>query len=413
MSYWSSTCNDPSLIKDFAAELSLDFKSTGSWATDYVHYQEKFAFIPCPFYLFDASQQSVKLLHREIDLISWRAMLLACAVNGSCISEICVNNVQLSSQHITDLMLALDKMGKLEVLKLDYLTILTDPDALKVPDGSAAASVNGHSNSNAAQGAHNAHVGKNTHNQIKEKINETSTSKPKPISILSLILSSNCAIDYISLRGNGLNDEFISHNITSLTNNFTLRALNLSNNIITDLGALQLFQCIKTQHSIRYLSLGHNDIAGSDSLSELATIIAGSIASPEIDVVVQTVTKSIQEKNKSIKVSNIKRKKLNLSELNEVSSYSEHRYFKSDKKGPNVIINRALREIDLSFNPVHHPSVLIMANLMQEKYQELQACQALADPCAINIALNGIFSEDADIEAIQSLSLLNGVTVRC
>ena len=127
---WSSSINDYLQLKDFAGELAVDHKTTGTWGGDYEYYTNKLGIHPCPSFSIVALEDgktSCKIANRIVDIASWRTMLLACTSIGNTISEIAIHNCRLSPLHVTDLLLALEKLGRLDVLKLDYIDLAAQP----------------------------------------------------------------------------------------------------------------------------------------------------------------------------------------------------------------------------------------------------------------------------------------------
>ena len=356
MPVWTAAANSNSLIRDFSAELGHDTKSLGGWDLDYAHFCKKFSIIPCPYFRTGTSSPSktfCKLSNTEIDISCWRAMLLACTTIGCTINEIRLHHVRLTAQHITELVLALEKLSRLDVLKLNYLDI--------VPEG----------NNNR---------------------------------VLRPLISCQCAIDYISLCGNDLNDSFILEVPTALTNNLTLRCLNLAENKLTENGATELFRILKFNNSLRYISLKDNNCNGS-CLDMIASLIVGMVMIADDDSIVKAMTKSIAERNKVIKEQNKKRKKLGMVELEEIANPSDKRAIQLEKKGPHYIFNHNVAHVDLSRNPIQQRDVLAMIGEVQSRFPSVQA---LTDPCNLKILLTGV-GDAAMQERFRDLVICDGI----
>mmetsp|Transcript_3965 Transcript_3965/g.4048 ORF Transcript_3965/g.4048 Transcript_3965/m.4048 type:complete len:391 (-) Transcript_3965:91-1263(-) len=385
MKSWSSSVNNKVVLKDFAVELTVDYKlSNTSWNSDYEHYCRKLGIVPCPSFNIlplEDGKLSVRLANRIIDLHSWRAMLLASSVNGSMVSEIAIQNVQLTSLHLTDLCLAIEKLGRLEVLKLDHLSVISTSEAnvgLTVSGVSAAKKRSSGANNNSLS----AHF-----------------------TVFAPLFACNASIDYISLQGNMFSDEFITVILPVLANNLTLQSLNLTENLITDAGATRLFSLLKLHHSLRNISLRKNLCEGS-CIEPLITLITGMIATTEEEHGVKNMIKLISDRNKMSKDSNKKRKKLGQMELEEVHAFSDHRLQKMEKgHGPHVISNRLIGIFDFSYNPLITSKVIdVMSNsekLMSESHLSLV-------PCDVNFVFQNVFNE-ADVDRIIEISVPDGL----
>lgn len=363
MASWTSTINPPNLV-NFTSELALDHKSLGSLSVDFNHFCTKFSIIKCPSFSIGNLPNSrvfVKLINREIDLSNWRAMLLACAAIGSTVSEICLHNVQLSSQHLIDLSLAIEKIGSMTTLKLDYIQFVDD-DQLITP----------------------------------------------AISQFQPIFNCNGAISYISCKGCKLTDEFITNIYSNLVNHPSLTYLNLSDNSLTDAGINSILHALRYNQAIQFISLKHNLCTGT-CLTSLGELLSGIISTPDDDDAFKTLSKVIADKNKTNKDVNKKRKKAGLTEYDEIPGLKESRIIKLDKKGPHYLNNRTIRSIDLSWNAVATAHILAMAEIMSTNFPIIQA---VADPCSFSLSVKGcISSADEGKDALQQLVLIDGVSV--
>lgn len=364
MASWTSTINAPNLINNFAAELANDHKSLGNLASDFNFFTEKFSITKCPSFSIGSLPQSkvfVKLINREIDLSNWRAMLLACASVGSTVSEICLHNVQLSSQHLVDLSLALEKIGTITTLKLDYIQIVDDETLIT-----------------------------------------------RPVTQFRPIFHCNAAISYISMKGCKLSDDFITNIYTTLVNHPFLCYLNLSENGVTDVGLHEIFKALRYNQAIQFISLKHNLCTGS-CLSSLGHLIAGVVSTPEDDEAFRTISKAISDKNKSNKDANKKRKKAGLIEYDEIPAVKESRLIKLDKKGPQYLNNRLLRSIDLSWNVVTAANIISMVDVMTTHFPIIQS---VAEPCSLSLSFKGVActATDEEKELLQQLILIDGVS---
>ena len=178
---WDESINPDTAIANFAADLGKPQESKGSFNLDYKDVCTKYNIVGCPF--IQSSNGLCRISNCAIDISSWRAMLLALTDE---ITAVAVHNCRLTQQHIVDLAAASTEKG-FKYVKLDYL------------DLSAEAKLS-----------------------------------------LSTFLAADVKVEYVSMRGCGLNDTIITDNTAALTSNFYLKGLNLSHNEITDIGMTAL-----------------------------------------------------------------------------------------------------------------------------------------------------------------------------
>lgn len=322
MSTWTSSCNDEIAGGiNFGAELAKEIATKGSFDEDYLAISQSLKLIsPCPFIKsiaspLDAEQassssspraiekSSVRVSNAIVDLSSWRVMLLAMSTTGTKIKELTCHGVKLSGQHLTDLILTVEKMNSLTALNLEYLVI----------------------------------------DDEEEKKNAL-------LSAIQQVLSGNVCIENISLKGSKLGDKFILDSLTQLQGNLYLQTLNLADNQITDAAAVDLLSSLRMNPALKEISLAKNMLgSGGPGIfaAALAAIITGSgnPAGADEDNISKALVKAVADKNKSIKDIN-KKKKLN-PPIPELAN-PEPRIFKVD--GVNVLINKTLTLFDLSHN---------------------------------------------------------------
>lgn len=313
---WSSSCNENSLITDFVAEVNKDNAPVGGGASaDYDKFCGLFKVISCPHVKFDGP--SCKLLNCVIDLPNFRAMLLACATTNSEIKEIIIHNTTLSAQHIQDLRVVLEKIGPLQAVKIDYIRDVS--------------------------------------------------GVPLPPEYFRPLLSAASLVSYLSFKGNQLDDTFILENSKFLSENMTLKALNLSENIITDTGAAELFDILPRTVSLSYLSLKRNKIDGV-SLSNMAVILTGKEISPDDDATLKSIAKSVVDRNKLLKDINKKRKG-KFTELTDLVAPTD-RVVKIGSA--SLLVHRTAASIDLSYNPITAANFQSMMSIFSEKSQAVK-----------------------------------------
>jgi len=397
MSAWTSTINDTVQMKEFAQELSFEYKSSGTWKGDYEYYSAKLGILSCPSFSINHLEDgkcACKLANRIIDIASWRSFLLACVATGSTVSEIAIHNCQMSPLHFSDLCLALEKIGRLDVLKMDYIDLTSTMPVII----SAPIPVTKHAT---------GHTPTHTPSAKKRSSLKLDTEDPIQLSVFGQLFSCNCTIDYISLRGNRFSDEFITVMQPVLSNNVTIQSLNLSDNSLTDTGITRLFHILKSHYCLRHVALRKNMFTGQ-CLEGLAALIVGATVTPEDDHALKSVVKIISEKNKVIKEVNKKRKKGGQQELEELPAFTtDQRIIKIDKNN-TVALNRSLSTVDLSCNQIDLSSLSDFANTLNEKSaQPLIA----AITCDIQISFRGIFTTEADIEMLNTLEYPDGINV--
>jgi len=324
---WSSSLNDSG--SSFIAEMGKDVPSAGSFQEDYLNAARTLKLItPCPFVtaipspllLYQASSSSedqdqsipektvVRVSNCVVDLGSWRAILLAMSTMGSKIRELTCHGVQLGSEHLADLMVAVEKMNSLTAFNLEFVAFA---------EGDAS------SECNAAL-----------------------------LASIQQILSGGVAIENISLKGCKLGDAFVSQSSSLLQSNLYLQTLNLSDNELSDVGATDLLLSLRMNPTLREITLSKNKLGLSGPgifSAAFAALMTGSgpPAGADEDAFAKTLAKTVADRNKAIKDIN-KKKKLNppIPDLPP----PETRVFKGEG-GINLIINKTLTIFDLSNNP--------------------------------------------------------------
>jgi hypothetical protein len=301
---WSSEVNPNTLIDNFAVVVETDAPSKGSWQLDFEAVCAKFNVIKCPQItsaVVQNDKESCRLSNVIIDLSNWRAMLLACCTTGSKVVDISVHGCRLTAQHITDLATALRKMGTCQSVKLQYLDW-----------------------------------------QGGQGIDETNSSQFQE-AFMALFSDATC-LESISLKGNNFKAELLNTVISSLSQNFKLVSLNLSNNLLTDETVRLFIKAVRCCTNIKLVSFANNDIRG-DCLAGLAELLNGTEQSGEDDATFKGNAKAIGEKNKLIKELNKKRKKAGLPDVKEITPSLE---VAIKREKTLYLVNRTLKRVDLS-----------------------------------------------------------------
>lgn len=302
---WKTESNSDNLISDLASEIDKNVESKGNFEEDYSIFCKEFGIVPCPYIKShivqhnDVKLTNIRITSINIDISNWRAMLLSCTTKGSTINGIITHGIQCSPQHIIDLTIALEKSTNLKILKLDYSNFSTSL------------------------------------NDFYEPLNK--------------LFETNSSLEYISLKGNKLGDEFINFTQKSIQSNLYLKSFCLSDNLISDEGVSKLFSSLRLNTAICELSLSKNSSISSSCLKTLAKIISGSEASTEDITYFTNLNKEIGDNNKKVKDENKKRKKAGQSELLEAPLFGE-RIFKIGVPPIQKVVNTTLKSIDFSYN---------------------------------------------------------------
>ena len=322
---WDSIVNEGKL-EDFAGELGKDVPTKGTFFEDYAHFAETTELVQCPFFL-TPTQSSVRIANVAIDLPSWRAMLLSISTAGSVVRELSCHGCTLTANHITDLVATLEKMGVIEVVKIDYVTLKLGED---------------------------------------EDIATT---------MLPLLSSEKTMITYLSLKGCNLGDDFACAQefYKNVSENVALTTLSLANNQFTDAGISSIIKALKVNPAIAELSLAQNTCEG-ECLIDLARMIAGVEVSEEEDGVWKAVAKHVGDKNKAVKDANKGRKKKGYPDLPEVATPAERVVKLEDV---NYIANRTLKTIDLSFCPLVAESFEKSMRILQGEHKSSEPALGL------------------------------------
>lgn len=311
---WHDRVND-GVHLNFKKELDVESFSKGDWHSDFISICETHSLISCPIRNYDNQHGTLlRITNHIVDLPTWQALLLSCAALGSKVVEISIFQCNLTAEHINDLCAALPKLHSLKVVKLDYLYIDTP---------------------------------------LKHHL----------IEALALIFNQPCSLEYISLRGNKLGDHFVHKSIEELHKNYSLNAINLSENELTDVSAGHMLHLMRVHPSLRDLSLAKNRCTNA-ILDQVGHMVAGTEATHDDEVYFKAINKHFADKNKAIKDANKKRKKEKQPELPEVTPPEE----KTIKVGKTtIVVNKTISCIDLSRNEITDDAILALSDSLQGK----------------------------------------------
>jgi hypothetical protein len=308
---WSYSLNADTCIGDFAAEVQKDSPSLGSGRGDFEKICGAFKITPCPQITF--TESSLKIMNCIIDLSNWRAALLACVTINSPVREIVVHGCALTKTHILDTATALEKIGTIVTVKFDYIT-----------DRSGEC---------------------------------LSTDFFRPL------FAAPSLMEYLSLKGNSLTDEFMVDNAKIISENLTLKALNLSSNVISDTGFSKILHLLPHSISLKFVSMSQNIIEGG-SFGDLAALMTGRPITADDDTLMKSIAKAVVDRNKILKDINKKRKKSGYPEFVELAAPTD----RVVKVGPtSLLVHRSLASVDLSRNPVSTDNMKLLTDLLVEK----------------------------------------------
>ena len=336
---WESTSNSDISI-NFLEELAKDVPSKGSWADDYSALAAGFKILTCPFLsssAIDANFQSLRISNCIIDRASWKIALLACATTGSTVKEIVIQRCALEPSHMADLVALGEKTGSLISLKLEYLTL----DSAKT-------------------------------NDYVDNMKGLFTSLSNPL-------------EYVSLRGSKLGDAFLSNLFTAVCHSsIYLKALNLSDNCLTEDGLSRIFSSFRLNTSIEMVNASNNQITDI-AVDSLIQLLFGSVVSADDEAIMKALAGKVADKNKSLKDVNKKRKgsKPPLPDIPDVV-YKPNQFAKVIS-GPAGQINKCVQAsfslLDLSGNP-------LVASSVEKAFDRLREAISSSDP-AISLIYRG------------------------
>lgn len=314
---WTNDCNEGKLTA-FMDELAKTESSSGDWKADYSNICSKFSVLPCPFITFDPATKSCRASNCDVDLASWRAAMIACALSNSPVGNLVAYNCRFQSQHLLDISGMLEKRFVFGAVKLDFIDW-----------GDTVVS-----------------------NDV--------------IMAIGRLISANSTFNYLSLRGCSLQDSNIAAFLPSLIQSVYIRGLNLANNRITDIGLRSLINVLRCNISLEKISLKNNIIEGS-GLIDLSDIVFGCPSTPEDDTSFKSISKNAADKNKTIKELNKKRKKAGEVELEEISV--PERIVKPSKT-ESILINKQFKLLDISCGSVTAEYIEMINSRITSKRQE-------------------------------------------
>ena len=333
---WETSSNSDISI-NFSVELAKDVPSKGSWADDFKALADGFKILKCPYLScssLGADFQSLRLFNCVIDDANWKVALLACATSGSTIKEIAIQRCALEPSHMSDLVNLSEKTGSLVSLKLEYLTI------------------------------NNAKT-----NEYVENMKGLFTSIINPL-------------EYISLRGSKLGDTFLSNLFSSvLHSSIYLKALNLSDNCLSEDGLTRILTSFRLNTCIEMLNASNNQITGI-AIEPLTQVLFGSAVMADDDTIMKALAGKIADRNKSLKDINKKRKgnKPPLPEIPDV--VSKPNQIPKVNAGPagqvSKVVQASFSLLDLSGNPLGGASV-------ESAFSKLRESISSTDPAILQI----------------------------
>jgi len=340
----------------FAAELEKAEVSKGDFTTDYAAICATHGITACPFISMTNGTNACRIANTTVDLASWRAALLAIAAEGSTVKELSIHACGVTAQHLEDVATAVEKMGSLAVLKMDYLTVqVAEGDA--VEEGKSADS---------GTGAHAAFLS---------------------------FFKGTAAVEYLSLKGNNLNELCSGEDVyNALSENLTLKALSLADNKLDDAACSKVITGLRQANALTELSLAKNLCTGA-CLSDLQGLLIGSEVSAEDDAKFKNLSKLIGDKNKAIKDGNKGRKKKGLPDLAELVPPVE-------RVEAGNMANRTVRAIDMSFCPLSAAEIAAFNAALQDSESHKITAPALNT----TIIFHGVQTGLTGVEGFASLT---------
>eukprot|EP01039_Chlorochromonas_danica_P001504 gene1504-1638_t len=316
---WSVTCNPDNSIDPFNTILEKDSLSKGRFWDDFLGFCEIYQITRCPAVSVhsspsDASQEIVRIVNSEVDLSTWRAVLLALSCIGSKVVELYIHNSKVSAQQLVELSTALNKINTLRALKLQFIDFNLQEDESLIADA------------------------------------------------FKSLLSDSCGLTLLSVVNCELTDTVGQAIAASLTSNFLITGLNLSYNLFTDETLKQVLMALRYTTNVKHLVMRNNNaIEGNVFIHLIPQLFPGEVSSSD-DSIIKANVKIIADKNKAIKDQNKKRKKAGYVELAEVSPPDL-----IQKVGKtSVFCNATLETLDLACNPAIKASALVeVAKLLQ------------------------------------------------
>lgn len=295
---WTSESNAEKDYINFASEIGKTV-SSGSWQNDYEDCCAKHELVPCSFIKTEElgeSSHSLKILNAVIDIATWRSMLVACSNTGNTVKELCFSNIQITPKHIEDLSVLLKSSDAITSVKLDYITVAGE----------------------------------------REEYSASLTS----------LITNSPFLQYLSLKGNNIEDSFVAENAVCLRNHTSLVCLSLAENLITDVGMNQLLEILPLAVGLNCISVKRNFVTGASLVPGVENLLCGVVVTPEIETELKAIGKIVADRNKSIKDGNKKRKKEGLPEVVELIAPAS-RVVKGES---TLLVNRSIHTIDVSWN---------------------------------------------------------------
>lgn len=274
MAMWTAEVNSNELINPFPASLDKDVSSKGDFLADYESFLTQFNVVRCPYVGVSADEtgEILRVANALLDLSNWRAALLAATTVGSKVKEIDLHACTLHPQHIKDLALALNKIGSIKVIKIQYCSLNVSADNL-----------------------------------------------PDYIEAMKALLADSTQIEYLSLKGNKLQNDFVVGFAHALSSNFRLATINFSFNDLGDQSVEAVCQAVKLLSNYKAFSFASNPIS-MDGFKSALNLAIGSASTAQDDTTVKANVKTIGDKNKSLKDTNKKRKKAGYVELSDYAA---------------------------------------------------------------------------------------------
>lgn len=411
---WNTSINNSNnCLDNFNDLLSTNDASNLSLLSDcdtvshaYNKLASHYSIVPCPYltesYIYDKENnilgRKVSLISVEIDLVSWKLLLLTIFNIKFNVKELFVHNCSLNFNYLNDLEIFLSKYFLLKSLTLQYInwTDIKEITSLTLNDFMNINQINMNKNYIESEikleNIENSKEDMNDYNLIDNNIYEEDTLENELIYnkkeseklqklllifpenqrelisnyiiTLNKILQDSNQLEYLSLKSNNLTSLILNEKLfATLPNspkdttinysmNSSLIGLNLSGNKLNTYSINRLIQDgLKFNMKLKYFDLSNNYYNGKFLMNNILNLFYyGNNISKDDDNLIKNYNKKLSEKNKVIKDINKKRKKLNLNEINEInlSLFNIEKYIRN-----NLFINTIFSNLNLKNNLIN------------------------------------------------------------
>jgi hypothetical protein len=301
---WTSESNTDNNFDSFSSSVG-SAESSGNWREDYKKCCENNKIEACPFFKVaevESVTTSCKLINTDVDLASWRAMIVASGMKNTTIKEIVCHNVRLKKQHLVDLVFLMKLPDVIVSLKLDYIDFVSEGE------GEEATTLAG--------------------------------------ALLPLLVEGG-QLKSLSLKGCGLDKVFTSSFGDILISMTCLEGINLAENNIDDESLSDVFAAFPYCVCLRQISLKKNPITGRGLQGGIQDLVQGRPVGATGEASMKNLQKVVADKNKAIQAANKSRKKAGQEELRELPAPADRVISVSGED--NKVLNKIIELLDFSY----------------------------------------------------------------